>query len=123
MVGVKIGLVSVEVEIGLLLLLFPILFAPFDLVVSTLNFRGLSVLSDLDLPHMIPHCLCFHSQFNRRLRGTLLVVSSCFGRLIMIFRGTCCSSPELLEASNLLILRPESSPLIILFAEEMVPAI
>ena len=55
MVGVKIGLVSVEVEIGLLLLLFSILFAPFDLVVSTLNFRGLSVLSDLDLPHMIPH--------------------------------------------------------------------
>ena len=75
MVGVKIGLVSVEVEIGLLLLLFSILFAPFHLVVSTLNFRGLSVLSDLDLPHMIPHCLCFHSQFNRSLRGTLLVVS------------------------------------------------
>ena len=74
MVGVKIGLVSVEVEIGLLLLLFSILFAPFHLVVST--FRGLSVLSDLDLPHMIPHCLCFHSQFNRRLRGTLQVVSS-----------------------------------------------
>ena len=121
MVGVKIGLVSVEVEIGLLLLLFSILFAPFHLVVST--FRGLSVLSDLDLPLMIPHCLCFHSQFHQRLRGTLLVVSSRFGRLIMIFRGTCCLSPELLEASNLLILRPESSPLIFLFAEEMVPAI
>ena len=47
MVGVKVGLVSVDVEIGLLLLLLSSFFAFFVMVVFTLNLSGLSVFGCL----------------------------------------------------------------------------